>query len=231
MRPADPADPADLAGSAHPEPSSASAASPDALFESIERASDPIAVFRSVFERARTGAPFDPTAMTLATADGSGRVAARIVLLKEVDARGFVFYTNRASRKGRDLEANPHAAIVLHWPHVGEQVRVEGAVERVTDAESDAYFATRPRESQLGAWASEQSAELASREALLERVRALEAQYRGIAVPRPPHWGGYRVVPARIEFWKEGPFRLHDRFVFERASDDVTAWRVTRLSP
>jgi pyridoxamine 5'-phosphate oxidase len=165
--------------------------------------------------------------MTLATADERGRPSARLVLLKGADERGFVFFTNRESRKARELEANPFAALCIHWPASHQQVRVEGRVERAGDDESDAYFASRPREAQLGAWASEQSAPLASREALEARVRELGARYPG-AVPRPPHWGGYRVVPDRIELWFEGPARLHDRFLYVREGD---GWTMTRLNP
>jgi len=188
---------------------------------------DPIARFQALFEKAKGVEPHDATAMTLATADARGRPSARMVLLKGADARGFVFYTNRQSRKARDLEENPFAALCIHWPASRQQVRVEGRVERATDAESDAYFATRQRESQLGAWASEQSAPLASREALEARVRELDARFPG-AIPRPPHWGGYRLVPDRIELWFEGPARLHDRFVYER---DGAGWKMTRLNP
>jgi pyridoxamine 5'-phosphate oxidase len=189
---------------------------------------DPIVRFNELFENARAVEPFDATAMTLATIDARGRPTARIVLLKGADERGFVFYTNRNSNKAKDLDARPFAALTIHWPTQQQQVRVEGRVERVDDALSDAYFATRPRESQLGAWASDQSAPLASREELLARVREVEAKYPG-QVPRPPHWGGYRVVPDRIELWFAGVGRLHDRFVYER--DDRDAWTKTRLNP
>jgi pyridoxamine 5'-phosphate oxidase len=188
---------------------------------------DPIAAFTAAFEKAKATEPFDATAMTLATVDARGRPAARIVLLKGADARGFTFYTNRLSRKGRELDAHPYAALCVHWPASLQQVRVEGRVERVDDAESDAYFATRPRESQLGAWASEQSAPLASREELEARVRELEARYPG-EVPRPPHWGGYRVVPEVIELWYAGAHRLHDRFVYTRQG---AGWKRQRLNP
>lgn len=188
---------------------------------------DPIARFAALFEEAKAVEPHDPTAMTLATVDERGRPSARTVLLKGADARGFTFYTNRESRKGKELAQTPYAALVIHWPKSERQVRVEGRVERVPDEESDAYFATRPRESQIGAWASEQSAPLASREALIARVKELEARFPG-AVPRPPHWGGYRVIPDRIELWFAGVGRLHDRFVYEREGD---GWRMTRLNP
>jgi pyridoxamine 5'-phosphate oxidase len=190
---------------------------------------DPIARVQALFEKAKTVEPHDATAMTLATADERGRPSARMVLLKGADARGFVFFTNRESRKGRDLEHNPVAALCIHWPASQQQVRVEGRVERVSDAESDAYFASRPRESQLGAWASQQSAPLASREELEARTREIDARYPD-AVPRPPHWGGYRVVPDRIEIWFAGAGRLHDRFAYER-QDGTGEWTMRRLNP
>jgi pyridoxamine 5'-phosphate oxidase len=190
---------------------------------------DPIARFSSLLEKARETEPLEATAMSLSTVDERGRPSSRMVLLKGVDARGFVFYTNRTSRKGRELGANPFAALCFQWASVRQQVRVEGAVEIVTDAESDAYFATRPRESQLGAWASPQSTPLASREELVARTREIAERYPNV-VPRPPFWGGYRVVPDRIELWFDGAFRLHDRFLYARASPDG-AWTMTRLYP
>jgi len=159
---------------------------------------DPIALARDLLEQRRASEPTDATAMTLATADAAGRPSARIVLLKGIDPRGFVFFTNRESRKARELEERPSAALVLHWPQAAEQLRVEGRVERVSDAESDLYFATRPRGSQIGAWASSQSRPLESREVLLDRVREVEARFAGQPVPRPTFWGGYRLVPDRI---------------------------------
>jgi pyridoxamine 5'-phosphate oxidase len=191
---------------------------------------DPIARFTALFEKAKATEPHDATAMTLATVDARGRPAARVVLLKGVDARGFVFFTNRESKKGHDLLAHPFAALCIHWPAAQQQVRVEGRVEHVSDAESDAYFATRPRESQLGAWASQQSEPLASREALEARARELAERYPE-TVPRPPHWGGYRVVPERIELWFAGPGRLHDRFAYERVPGGEAEWTMTRLNP
>jgi pyridoxamine 5'-phosphate oxidase len=189
---------------------------------------DPIARVRALFEKAKTVEPHDATAMTLATADARGRPSARVVLLKSADARGFLFFTNRASRKGRELAENPFAALVIHWPASRQQVRVEGRVEPASDAESDAYFASRPRESKLGAWASQQSEPLASREELEARLRELDARYPD-AIPRPPHWGGYRVVPERIELWFAGAARLHDRFAYQRSADG--GWTMTRLNP
>jgi pyridoxamine 5'-phosphate oxidase len=204
---------------------------------------DPIARFVALFEKAKATEPNDATAMTLATVDARGRPAARVVLLKGVDARGFVFFTNRESRKGHDLAARPFAALCILWPTSQQQVRVEGRVEQVSDAESDAYFATRPRESQIGAWASHQSQPLATREELEARAVALGERYPE-TVPRPPHWGGYRVVPERIELWFAGKGRLHDRFSYEKDPGDPsgraggmgvspieTGWTMTRLNP
>ncbi|WP_437618504.1 pyridoxamine 5'-phosphate oxidase [Sorangium sp. So ce321] len=189
---------------------------------------DPFVLARELLEQRQTTEPTDATAMTLATADASGRPSARMVLLKGIDDRGFVFFTNYGSRKAVELEANPFAALCIHWAKAAEQIRVEGRVERVTEAESDAYFATRPRGSQIGAWASRQSAPLPSRERLVERVREIEARFEGRPVPRPEFWGGYRVVPERIELWRGQESRLHDRVVYHRDGD---GWRVERLYP
>ncbi|MGK3992560.1 pyridoxamine 5'-phosphate oxidase [Sorangium sp. So ce1024] len=189
---------------------------------------DPLVLARELLEQRQTTEPTDATAMTLATADASGRPSARMVLLKGIDDRGFVFFTNYASRKAADLEANPFAALCIHWAKAAEQIRVEGRVERISDAESDAYFATRPRGSQIGAWASRQSAPLSSRERLIERVREIEARFEGRPVPRPAFWGGYRVVPERIELWRGQESRLHDRVVYLRDGD---GWRIERLYP
>lgn len=192
---------------------------------------DPIAHFAALLDEARRvdrARLAEPTAMTLATVDDAGRPSARIVLLKDVDARGFVFYTNYESRKGRELLAHPWAALCFHWQPMERQVRVEGPVERVTDAEADAYFASRARLSRIGAWASRQSATLESDAELRQRVREVEARFAGGDVPRPPHWSGFRVVPQRIEFWHGRPYRLHERLLYER---DDTGWRVRRLFP
>ena len=172
----------------------------------------------------------EPTAMTLATASPDGRISARIVLLKSVDARGFVFHTNRLSLKGRQLDANPRAALCFHWKALGDgvQVRIEGAVSRIADAESDAYFATRPRASQLGAWASLQSETLDRRESFEQRLEEFERRFAGVEVARPPHWGGYRVAPSSIEFWRGAAFRLHERELHEHRDG---AWTSRMLYP
>ena len=192
---------------------------------------DPIALFAEELEKAKAREAHDATAMTLATADARGRPSARVVLLKGVDAQGFVFFTNWTSRKALDLLENPFAALCAHWPASLTQARVEGRIEKVSDEESDAYFATRPRESQIGAWASKQSAPLASREELMERAREIEARFPN-EVPRPSFWGGYRLVPDRIELWYAGAGRLHDRFEYVReGAPGGERWAMTRLNP
>jgi pyridoxamine 5'-phosphate oxidase len=188
---------------------------------------DPIAEFQALFERARKTEP-DVTAMALATADAAGAPSVRMVLLKSADASGFVFFTNYESRKAGELAANPRAALCFYWPSIGIQVRVEGAVERVRAEESDAYFATRPRESQLGAWASAQSTPLESPAALRASFDRISKRFEGQPVARPGHWGGFRVRPARIEFWTAGQFRLHDRVVYTRQGE---GWTAQRLHP
>lgn len=170
----------------------------------------------------------DPTAMSLATADAAGRPSVRIVLLHGFDARGFTFYTNYDGRKGGELDVNPHAAICFYWPWLDEQVRAEGPVSRIPAAESDAYFASRPRGKQVGAWASRQSRPLASRAALMAECEEVERRYADTPVPRPPYWGGYRLAPERVEFWKADPLRLHDRFLYVKDGD---GWRAQRLYP
>ena len=175
-----------------------------------------------------TGRDFN--AMVVASVDGAGNPSARVVLLKEFDARGFVFYTNLQSRKGRELTGQKKAALVLHWPELGVQVRAEGEVEQVSDAEADAYFASRPRLSQVGAWASHQSAPLQSREALLQEVADVEQRHAGQAVPRPPHWSGLRLVPRAVEFWQDVPNRLHVRELYSRPSPGAP-WTVQLLNP
>ena len=177
--------------------------------------------FTRLFERAGE-VEADATGMTLATADAQGRPAARIVLLKAFDHRGFVFYSHVDGRKGSELAENPNAALLFWWPHVGEagvEVRIEGAVERVSDAEADAYFASRPRMSQIGAWASQQSKTLATREEFDARVAEVEARFEGQDVPRPDGWSGLRVVPDRIEFWYGAQFRLHERWCYEAGAE------------
>lgn len=192
-------------------------------------AADPIEEFIALFAHAAREAPFDPTAMTLATADSQGRPSARIVLLKAVDQRGFQFFTNYDSRKGGELAANPRAALVFYWAWIDQQVRVEGAVERLSEEESDAYFAARPRGSQIGAWASRQSRPHASRFALLRRAVSTEARFLGQEIPRPPHWGGFLVRPQAIEFWLARPSRLHVRRRYTRQGD--APWSLARLDP
>ncbi len=180
---------------------------------------DPHILFEAWLAEARASEPNDPEAMTLATADAQGRPSARMVLLKGHDARGFAFYTNAESRKGGELAANPRAALVFHWKTLRRQVRVEGAVEETGAAEADAYFATRSREARLGAWASDQSRPLASREAFEARYRAVTEKHEGREVARPPYWRGFRLVPERIEFWTDRPFRHHERRLFVRRGE------------
>ena len=180
---------------------------------------DPLALFDAWFAEAQANEPNDPNAMTVATVDASGQPSARMVLLKGHDARGFVFYTNQYSSKADDLAACPRAAILFHWKSLRRQVRVEGPVAMVRDAEADAYFASRGRDSQIGAWASDQSRPLDTRETFEARVAEMQARFDGQEVPRPPHWGGYRVAPERIEFWQDRAHRLHERRLFTRAAD------------
>jgi len=191
-------------------------------------AADPFALFGEWFKAAEEQEPNDPNAVALATVGRDGGPSVRMVLLKGFDARGFVFYTNLESRKGKHLEENQKAALCFHWKSLRRQVRVEGAVERVSEAEADAYFATRPRAAQIGAWASQQSRPLAGRFELERRVASFGARYAIGPVPRPRHWSGFRVPPQRIEFWEERAFRLHERLVFHR---DGQGWRSERLYP
>jgi pyridoxamine 5'-phosphate oxidase len=189
---------------------------------------DPIVEVRRWLQAAIAAELPTPNAMTLATVDDRGRPAARIVLLKEIDDRGLVFYTNYDSRKGRDLAAHPFAALVLFWEPLHRQIRVEGSIERVSPAESDAYFASRPRGSQLGAIASPQSQPLPDRATLEARVASLAAAHGDAPLPRPPHWGGYRVIPDLVELWQGQPSRLHDRVAYRLGP---TGWTRSRLSP
>lgn len=191
---------------------------------------DPFGLFAAWFAEAKAAEINDPEAMALATVDPSGLPDVRMVLLKDADARGFVFYTNDESAKGAELSSMPKAALVLHWKSLRRQVRVRGPVERVSAAEADAYFASRSRPSQLGAWASEQSRPLDARATFEARYAAIEKRFDGKDVPRPAHWGGYRIVPVQIEFWMDRPYRLHDRIRFTRESAGA-AWQKMRLYP
>lgn len=189
---------------------------------------DPLALFDAWLAEARGSEPNDPEAMALATADAAGQPSVRMVLLKGHSPSGFVFYTNREGRKAGDLAADPRAGLLFHWKSLRRQVRIEGPVTLVSDAESDAYFASRGRDSRIGAWASDQSRPLDSRETFEARVDEVRARFEGGDVPRPPFWGGYRVAPERIEFWQDRAHRLHERRLFTRADD---AWNEGLLFP
>jgi pyridoxamine 5'-phosphate oxidase len=190
---------------------------------------DPIAQFQKWFDQALTAGIMEPNAMTLATADAQGQPSARTVLLKAVDARGFSFFTNYESRKGRELAANPNAALNFFWSGLERQVCVRGSCQKVPRSESEAYFAVRPLGSQLGAWVSKQSSVVPNREFLEQRLGEVTAQFSGQLTPTPPYWGGYVLTPIAIEFWQGRPNRLHDRFLYSRA--DSGAWKIERLSP
>src|SRR5262245_8448874 len=193
-------------------------------------ADEPLRLFAAWFEEARRSEPSDANAMTLATVDAGGLPNARMVLLKGFDERGFVFYTNLDSQKGRELKQNPKAALVFHWKSLARQVRLRGPLAQVADPEADSYFATRPRLAQIGAWASKQSAPLESGMAFEKAVALAMAKYAVGTVPRPPNWSGYRLNPLVIEFWHDRPYRLHDRVEFRRAAPDAS-WTKTRLYP
>ena len=193
-------------------------------------ADDPLRLFTAWLKDASASEPRDPTAMTLATVDADGLPDARMVLLKGADSQGFVFYTNKDSQKGLELDAAPKAALVFHWKSLNRQVRVRGLVEHVSDAEADAYFATRAKQAQIGAWASQQSRPLESRLAFEKAIARYTVKHAIGTVPRPPYWSGYRIVPISIEFWHDRPFRLHDRIVFRRDAPGAP-WSKTRLYP
>jgi len=189
---------------------------------------NPIIQFKTWMNEALDAELPEPNAMTVATVSADGKPSARVLLIKGVDERGFVFFTNYESQKGLDLEANPHAALVFYWIELERQVRIEGRVEKLPEEESDAYFASRPLESRIGAWASDQSRELSSRAALVASAAKYAARYM-LNPPRPPHWGGYVVIPEVIEFWQGRPSRLHDRIAYTRQPEG--GWKITRLSP
>jgi pyridoxamine 5'-phosphate oxidase len=189
---------------------------------------DPITLFAELFAQAKQQIPVDPNAMVLATVDAKGRPSTRVVLLKDFGPTGFVFYTNQHSHKGQDLAQNPYASLCFYWSALKRQVRIDGKTAVVSNAEADAYFASRPRVSQIGAWASQQSEPLSSRAALEKAVQEFEQRYQGQAVPRPPHWSGYRLAPDTIEFWRAGEGRLHERQLFSRTP---AGWAMTLLNP
>lgn len=189
---------------------------------------DPIALFRLWFKEAEEKEPSEANAAALATADGTGAPSVRMVLLKTADERGFVFYTNLESQKGREIGSNPRAALCFHWKSLRRQVRIEGTVALVSDEEADEYFATRPRQAQIGAWASAQSRPLTGTFELERRIAQYATKFGFGKIPRPPFWSGFRVVPTRVEFWREKPFRLHERLVYRR---DESGWRTERLYP
>ncbi|MGU7772198.1 pyridoxamine 5'-phosphate oxidase [Burkholderia sp. MR1-5-21] len=201
-----------------------------ASLDEADATPNPFAQFDRWFKEALAAKLPEPNTMTLATVGENGRPSARIVLIKGVDERGFVFFTNYESRKGHDLAANPYAALLFYWIELERQVRIEGRIEKTTDEESDRYFASRPIGSRIGAWASEQSAVIDSRATLEAREKEISARY-GDDPPRPPHWGGYRLVPDSLEFWQGRPSRLHDRLLYTRDAAAQHGWTISRLSP
>ncbi|KXV09400.1 pyridoxamine 5'-phosphate oxidase [Gluconobacter oxydans] len=207
---------------------SSSKESPMSDIPLIDLKADPFALFAAWMSDAEKSEPNDPNAMAVATATPDGRPSVRMLLLKGVDERGFVFYTNLESRKGRELLANPHVALLFHWKSLRRQIRIEGPVEAVSAAEADAYFASRSRMSRLGAIASDQSRPLDDRSTFEERLKAVDEKYGDGPIPRPANWSGFRVLPEAIEFWQDRPYRLHDRAVWTR---DGNGWNVTRLYP
>ncbi len=217
------------------EPTGVNSTEEDAASLDFTSATDPFALFVNWFAQASAHEVNDPNAMALATADADGMPNVRMVLLKGLDAadaveRGFVFYTNRNSAKGRELSANPQAALLFHWKSLRRQVRARGSITPVSAAEADAYFQTRPLMSRIGAWASDQSQSLASRAVLEKSVGDYSEKYAEGLIPRPPYWSGFRLAPLEIEFWHDRPFRLHDRLVFRR-SEPAAAWTTARLYP
>ena len=202
----------------------------EAVDETLFEGDEPLALFDRWYEAAKLGEPNDPNAMALATVDADGLPDVRMVLLKGHDPRGFVFYTNVESDKGRQLDGQSKAGLLFHWKSLRRQVRIRGPVSQVSDQDSDAYYASRPRGSQVGAWASDQSRPLPSREDLERRVAEVDARYPGVAPPRPPFWRGYRVAPLSFEFWRDRRSRLHDRMVFRREGPDAP-WTTLRLYP
>ena len=196
----------------------------------ILNTNNPFDLFNQWFEEAKKSEINDPNAMSLATVGAGSKPSVRIVLMKNYDKDGFVFYTNLTSRKGSELTQNPHASVVFHWKTLAKQIRIDGITEAVSEEEADEYFQTRARISQIGAWASKQSQPLTDRDQLLEAVKRFETKYHEKQVPRPTHWSGLRLKPTRIEFWQDAEYRLHDRFIFDKISDKDD-WTITRLSP
>ncbi|WP_341527506.1 pyridoxamine 5'-phosphate oxidase [Nostoc sp. UHCC 0302] len=190
---------------------------------------NPFIQFKKWFDQALAAQLPEPNAMTIATATPDGKPSARMVLLKDFDQRGFVFFTNYNSHKGQELAKNPHAALVFWWAELERQVRISGTVEKVSENESDGYFDSRPANSRLGAWVSNQSEVIASRELLEQRLQEFQSKYENQEIPRPPHWGGLRVIPTQIEFWQGRSSRLHDRLLYTRLDD--SSWKIERLSP